>query len=175
MIKNQKQAAITKERLAELKNAEASYQLTGDSAADEFAIESLKKLINELEGEIKKYDSLINGNLHCLKPDSLEDISDILIAARLAQKISQKELADRLDLKEQQIQRYESTNYETAAWPRIMEVSMALNLKITFDKIIIMNDTSHHFSFPSGIEAEQIKMIEAKIRNNKSLMFNTAE
>jgi transcriptional regulator with XRE-family HTH domain len=50
-----------------------------------------------------------------------------LIRARISAGLSQRELAARLGLKEQQIQRYEATNYETASLRRVLEIAAALN------------------------------------------------
>src|SRR6476646_1525466 len=125
MIKNQKQAAITKEKLASLREArEGLLANNGEQSTAEYrlSLKSFDSLIKDLEDQVKIYESLVDGNFHCWKPESLQEISNILISARLAQKMSQKDLGDLLDLKEQQIQRYEASNYETASWPRIVEV-----------------------------------------------------
>ena len=45
--------------------------------------------------------------------------------------LSQKDLAEKLGLKEQQIQRYEATDYESASLSRLLEISDALGLKFT--------------------------------------------
>ena len=49
-----------------------------------------------------------------------------LIHARIASGLSQKELAERLGMPEQQIQRYEATDYESVSFARIMEIVEAL-------------------------------------------------
>ena len=54
----------------------------------------------------------------------------ILIKARIAQGLSQKELAERIGLKEQQIQRYEATDYASANLSRIKEVVSAFGVGI---------------------------------------------
>lgn len=53
-----------------------------------------------------------------------------LIKARIARGLTQKELAEKLNINERQIQRYESTLYEGAALRRLQEVADALNVKI---------------------------------------------
>ena len=47
----------------------------------------------------------------------------LLIRARIAQGLSQKSLAGRLGLKEQQIQRYEASEYASASLARIRSVA----------------------------------------------------
>lgn len=165
MIKNQKQASITRDKLNQLLKAKGEYKETGDSLKDKFTLDSLNSLIKDLEFDLKEYDSLVEGNFHCLKANSLDDIANVLIAARLAQKLSQRDLAEIVDLKEQQIQRYESTDYETASWTRILEISDALGLKFYFEKIIMIN-TAHEevFEYPDGVTKE---LAEAATRNVK--------
>jgi transcriptional regulator with XRE-family HTH domain len=50
--------------------------------------------------------------------------------------MSQRELAERLGLKEQQIQRYEATEYRSASWSRVSEVIQALGLRVE-DEIVL--------------------------------------
>ena len=54
------------------------------------------------------------------------ELPSVLIKARIAQGLSQKDLAERLGLQEQQIQRYEATDYASASLTRIKEVVSAL-------------------------------------------------
>ena len=52
------------------------------------------------------------------------------IQTRIAAGLSQKELAERLGLKEQQIQRDEATDDASASLTRICEVARSLGLKV---------------------------------------------
>ena len=64
--------------------------------------------------------------------DGLGTVAELpanLIKARIARGLSQKDLADRIGLKEQQIQRYEATDYASASLARIKEVVSALRDK----------------------------------------------
>lgn len=55
----------------------------------------------------------------------------MIIHARIARGLSQRELANLVGLKEQQIQRYESEKYSSASLNRLREIAKALNLSIT--------------------------------------------
>jgi transcriptional regulator with XRE-family HTH domain len=55
---------------------------------------------------------------------------EALIKARIMRNLSQKELAERLSLAEQQVQRYEATRYRGVAAERLQEVADALKLKV---------------------------------------------
>jgi transcriptional regulator with XRE-family HTH domain len=177
MIKNQKQAAITKSKLAEL--LETKKELEGKRAdysplEYELAENSFNSLINELEEQIIDYDCLVNGNFNCLKPKNIEDIPNILIAARLAQKMSQKDLGEKLGLNEQQIQRYEATDYESASWTRIVEIIFALNIQLYFESIIIANleKDDENFELPEGYSKDDINNAENKVRIGHCLILN---
>ena len=64
--------------------------------------------------------------------DSLKlvaDLPSILIKARIAQGLSQRDLAERVGVKEQQIQRYEATDYASANLARLKEVAAVFRVK----------------------------------------------
>jgi HTH-type transcriptional regulator / antitoxin HipB len=148
MIKNQKQAGITSLRLIELKKAKEIFEdQNKDKATAKYrlGIDSMNSLINELENDMQIYEGLVKGDFNILQAKSLNELPNVLIAARLAQNMSQKELGELVAVKEQQIQRYEATDYETASFARIQEISMALNLNMKFEKNIIMklNSVTH--------------------------------
>ena len=75
---------------------------------------SLQQQLAELEEEISKYESLRSGRVKRLFPSSIKDIGEKLIEARISQGLSQRSLAERLGMKEQQIQRYEQERYLSA-------------------------------------------------------------
>jgi len=56
----------------------------------------------------------------------VEAIPSSLIRARIAAGWTQKELAKRLGISEQQIQKYESTDYESASFRKINEIATIL-------------------------------------------------
>jgi transcriptional regulator with XRE-family HTH domain/Zn-dependent peptidase ImmA (M78 family) len=68
--------------------------------------------------------------------NSFDDLADGLIKARIASGLSQKALADRLSLKEQQIQRYEAERYASASFQRLREVADALGVRIKNDILL---------------------------------------
>lgn len=140
MIKNQIQASSVKGKIGELIEERQKIQNELENGHENklaLSLDALDSVIQELQTELDEYYNLVNGNFHFLKAKSLQDIPKVLIAARLAQKISQKQLATYLGIKEQQVQRYEATDYETASWPRIVEVATVLNIKLDFEKILI--------------------------------------
>ena len=72
-----------------------------------------------------------SGAKFSITTSSLTELPRILIQARIVQNLSQKELASLLNLKEQQIQRYEAEEYHRASMKRLVEVANALNLNVS--------------------------------------------
>lgn len=86
--------------------------------------------VQTLREQVAEYDALRGGQVAVLEADSLRELPDALIRARIATGLTQKALADRLGLKEQQIQRYEATRYASANLSRIQAVADALGVRI---------------------------------------------
>ena len=133
MIKNEKQLGITKKKLRDFKTAFQNLK-TGLAAKADIRIkmqaDALESDIKALQKKIKEYEKLRTGDVKILTGHSIEDLPSLLIKARIARSMSQKQLAQTLGLKEQQIQRYESSNYASASLSRIIEVVQALDLSI---------------------------------------------
>jgi len=137
MITNERQYKITKSQLTFLNNAASSFDIRekteqiGSEILAKAELDSLNSEIEILEKQIYDYENLKSSSKQFLDDYSLEELPKILIKARIAQNLSQKELARLLNLKEQQIQRYEAEEYQSASLKRLMEVSKALKLKIS--------------------------------------------
>jgi len=88
--------------------------------------------LQELRGQLTEYDALREGRAPVGELSSLDDLPRLLVRARIAAGLSQRSLAERLGLKEQQIQRYESTEYGSASLSRLRQVATALGLSETY-------------------------------------------
>lgn len=75
-----------------------------------------------------EYDALSQGQVTEIAAESIVGIGQALIKARIVCDLTQKELAERLSLAEQQIQRYEATLYRGVAAERLQQVADALRL-----------------------------------------------
>ena len=137
MIKNERQYKITKSQFNLLKEAIGSYdidkkiQQIGSEILAKAELESLKCDVEILENQLNEYEALKSGVRSILTASSLAELPRVLIQARIAQKLSQKELAALLDIKEQQIQRYEAEEYKSASLKRLIEVAEALHLNVS--------------------------------------------
>ena len=135
MIKNQRQYGVTKTQAIKLE--EALTQQSQPSAARKVhpllrkaQTDALRSQLTDLRSEIKQYETLRTGKRTKLSVTSIDDLSSALIRGRIARGLTQKELAERLGLKEQQIQRYEASNYASASLARVCEVAKSLGLKL---------------------------------------------
>jgi ribosome-binding protein aMBF1 (putative translation factor) len=86
--------------------------------------------LRDLEGELHEYESLRSGGPKTLELDSLDALPKVLIQARIAAGLTQEDLAARLGVKPQQIQRYEASDYQTASFARLLQVASVLNLRV---------------------------------------------
>ena len=107
MIKNERQYKITKAQAVRFSNALESLRQHPDAdtslhpliaKAQEDAISSQ---LADLESELREYESLKAGEFQWDSLRMVADLPSILIKARIAQGLSQKDLAERIGLKEQ--------------------------------------------------------------------------
>ena len=90
--------------------------------------DALQSQLDTLNEEIREYEALKAGDIP-LDPNisaSVANLPKSLIRTRIAKGLTQKDLAERMGLKEQQIQRYEASGYESAGLARITEIAWAL-------------------------------------------------
>ncbi len=133
MITNEKQYRSTKASIEKLTGAFAALEAPTSDFPEVFAKaqrSALRSQIDELEEDVRFYEDLRAGKISMFSADSLHDLPDILIQARIARGMSQKDLGDFLGVAEQQIQRYESDRYRMASLDRLTEVADALNVRI---------------------------------------------
>jgi len=174
MIKNSKQAATAKINLRKLQEDRQKFidnQTDLNDLVLKLTIDSFDGLIEDLTEEIYNYEQLTSQAFNCLKNKSFEDLAEIFISSRLAQGISQKELANAIGIQEQQIQRYEQTDYEGASLPRLQEVADALNISLIFENISILGKQPN-FLLPSNISDDDVEIAESKIKETCSLVFS---
>ena len=132
MIKNQRQYAITKKKIGEFLQALEAFKeqkIAIHPLLRQAQEDGMKSQLADFKAQVEEYEQLKSGNYQ-LKVGSFQDISIILIRARIALGLTQKDLAKRLGLDEQQIQRYEDTEYASASFARIVAVAEALGLEI---------------------------------------------
>lgn len=133
MITNQRQYHRTKTLVRKFQTAIDEYEPNSsiDPVIAKAERDGLQSQLGDLKRELRRYENLRSGIIAELKADSIIEIGTRLIEARIASRLTQRELADRLGMKEQQIQRYEMQGYQQASLARLAEISAALNLSTT--------------------------------------------
>jgi len=133
MIANERQYRMTKTAVREFEDALAQLETVEARRPPELRQvmrEAIESQLEELREQIAEYEALQSGRVQVLELNSLDELPEALIRARIAAGLTQKELATRLRLKEQQIQRYEATRYAGVSLDRIQSVAEALGIKI---------------------------------------------
>jgi ribosome-binding protein aMBF1 (putative translation factor) len=104
--------------------------------------DALRSQIADLREQLAEYEALRGRKHKVLALESFEEFPRALVQARIAAGISQKELAKRLGLKEQQIQRYEATEYASASLARVAAVIRALGLTVREEIVLSQTQPS---------------------------------
>ena len=142
MIRNERQYIITKAQIKKFRKALGEFNKR-KSSAHQMLVKAQKKAMESelavLENQVKEYEKLRSGKYKVLKGSSIDDLPVEIIRARIALGLTQKQLAERVGLKEQQIQRYEENDYASASFSRLKEIIEALGLDIE-EKIFLPKD-----------------------------------
>ena len=137
MIKNERQYRITKNQVDRFSRALDHLRRQPAEATDVHPLiakaqeDALQSQLVDLEEQLQEYEALKAGYFDLSALNVVAELPTVLIKARIAQGLRQKDLAEQLGLKEQQIQRYEATDYATASLTRIKEVANALGMEAT--------------------------------------------
>ncbi|UVK37548.1 helix-turn-helix domain-containing protein [Mesorhizobium sp. AR10] len=131
MIYSDKQYGVSSAQLTKLQDALAATKARASDKAwlKQAEIDGLKSQIADIEAELGEYDLLKSGQVSFSKTYALEELPRVLVQARIASGMSQTDLAEKLGMKPQQVQRYEATDYMGASLGRLIEISKALGVK----------------------------------------------
>lgn len=146
MIRNQRQYEITRAQATEFARALGELGLEDERIhplVRQAQRDALASQLEELQADLQAYDALQSGAVRVLELNGLAELPVALIQARIAAKMTQGELAERLGLKEQAIQRYEKTNYAGASLERIQEVMQALGVVVREEVFLPTADVSY--------------------------------
>jgi transcriptional regulator with XRE-family HTH domain len=147
MITNERQYKITRSEAERFRKA-ISELAAGSSRMDvhprllQAEREAMESQLADLQAELAAYDHLKSAGVSLISINSFDELADGLIQARVASGLSQRALADRLGLKEQQIQRYEAERYASASYQRLQEIAKALRVRIKNDILLPVTPNS---------------------------------
>ena len=142
MITNERQYKITRKKAAGFASAIEQFNTNSQERTDvhprllRAELEALKSQLVDLRTELEEYEQLKSADLSAISVASFDELANGLIKARIAAGLSQRALAQRLNLKEQQIQRYEAERYATASYRRLCEVAHALGIQVENEMLL---------------------------------------
>ena len=134
MIKNERQYRITRAQADRFERILAELRRDNGEDRDIHPLiakareDAVSSQLEDLKSELREYEDLRDGKFDMTELGMVSSLPETLIKARIARGMSQRELADRIGLKEQQIQRYEATDYASASLSRIREVVSGLGV-----------------------------------------------
>lgn len=131
MIYTDKQYSVSKTQLAKLQEALVIVERAevDQPWLKKAQIDALKSQITDMASELAEYDLLKSGQISFSKSYALDELPRVLVQARIAGGMSQTELAEKLGMKPQQVQRYEATDYMGASLARLIEIARVLDVK----------------------------------------------
>jgi len=139
MIKNSHQLMVTKSWINKFQQAIVSLHGNEDKKQKypeewQIIIDSYYGQLKILQAEIAEYEYLLDHNpekrlVLSATNVSLDEIGEVLIKVRIANKVTEKELAALTQLTEKQIKEYENKDYQNAKFEEILEVADALGIK----------------------------------------------
>lgn len=134
MIKNQRQLKATKAQIASFRAAlqEIDNQEHDGSANDrarhDAARRAMQSMLTTMERQSAEFEALTRGDASGIALNGLHDLPKALIQTRIVLGMSQKDLAQKIGVKAQQVQRWEHEDYERITFANLEAVSAALNI-----------------------------------------------
>lgn len=135
MITNERQFRIANAQLKRFEEALAAQAATGPSPdvhprIHQAMLDATASERDELRAQLDRYDALRSGRVAQRTLTSIRELPIALIEARIAARLTQRELATQLGVPEQQIQRWEANSYAGVALERLQEIADALKLEM---------------------------------------------
>lgn len=139
MITNDRQYKIIK---GQIENFQESLEQFSASSAEfkdvhpkiiQAQKDAIQFKLKQLIADATEYEDLKEGRTVVAEVRNLQDLPLTLIKSRIANGLTQADLAAKMGLKEQQIQKYESEKYETASFRTLQKVADILGVNLSAD------------------------------------------
>ena len=133
MIRNETEYKVAAARLAEERNRLADHRTRLKEAGlndgeIKRVVDPMESFHLQLQEEVESYERLKRGEFEDL--DNLRGLGHLLISVRIAQGISQRELAKRLNVHESQVSRDERNEYFGITLERAVKILDALDVRL---------------------------------------------
>jgi transcriptional regulator with XRE-family HTH domain len=131
MITNERQYAIGRAAADRFAAALAELGQRTDLSPAQHGLErdGLRGQLDDLRAELAQYEALRDGRVREVGVSSLLEVPLALIQARVAAGLTQKQLADCLGVREQQVQQDEATGYASAGLDRLHATATLLGVR----------------------------------------------
>lgn len=125
MIQNERQYRVTKTNLERFKTVLERAETVPDlhPVQRRAQVGAIRSEIEVMSADLGEYEALREGNGGRLDVNVVLALPENLIRARIAAGLTHKDLAGLLGVKEQQVQRYERTQYRSASLERVIRVA----------------------------------------------------
>lgn len=135
MIKNEREYRITKAHLAGFEggliaNDKREFPVNVDPGMKNLMHNAIASEIEVLRAQIDHYEKLRDGHIAGREITSLHELPGALIEGRIAARLTQRQLAKRIGVAEQQIQRWEANDYSGVGLDRLQSIADALGIQI---------------------------------------------
>jgi HTH-type transcriptional regulator / antitoxin HigA len=152
MITNDRQYRIVKAQIENFQETLESLTLNAEHIKDVHPkiLEAERNAVNyqlqQLLVQVKEYEELKAGEIFITEVKDLHELPLVLIKSRIANGYTQADLAELLQMKEQQIQKYEAEQYENVSLKTLLKVADVLKININADVQIRQNDSKTRYS-----------------------------
>lgn len=159
MIKNARQYSGAKRQIGKLEEAldlSKKFPIEMDKKIYKAMIIGIESQIREIQNEIEEYEKLQKEKQ--IPSDTLNNMGSLLIKARIACQFSQKELAEKVGIAPQQIQKYEANEYKSAKLDRLEDITKALG----FNAIVELATMEVQFNVENTPTSWNVDAVEIK-------------
>ena len=160
MIENEFQYEVSKEWVEKFNQTIAAMERDEEAKRKDFlkwdaGRGAIQCHLDQLHEEIAEYEGLMAWDKS--KPieivvENFNKLSEALIKARMAAKMSEEELAEILDIDPERIKGYEKKKYQNASLTEILNISLALGLEfktavmqVDFEEIEAIKETAERW------------------------------
>ena len=160
MIKDELEYEVSKEWVEKFNKTIAAMERDEESKRKDFlkwdaGRGSIQCHLDQLHEELAEYERLMAWDKS--KPieivvENFNKLSEALIKARMAAKMSEEELAEILDIDPERIKEFEKKKYQNASLTEILDISLALGLEfktavmqVDFEEIEAIKETAERW------------------------------